>query len=207
MAKKPSTTQPPDPAATMAKARAARRPRHVPLTESTPLLAREVRFVREYVIDLNGADAARKAGYSPNGAKVTASQLLTKPNVQRAVEDAKAEWLRRADLSVVKVARDIMAAANLDIRDLLDKNGNVLPLIDMPPHAARAIVSFEVVKRNITAGDGKMDEVLKIRLIDKGKMHEILAKATGLVQGEGQEKAADVPAFALPSDTPGVSVH
>lgn len=192
----------------MAKARAARAERlpPPPLTEDTPLKPREQRFVREYVVDQNGADAARKAGYPPRSARVQASQLLTRPNIQRAVEHAHEEWLRRADISAARVARDISTAANLDVSEFLDKDGNILPLKQMPPHVRRCIVSIEVVKRNLTAGDGEMDMVLKIRLIDKARMHEILAKATGLIQGEGQEAPA-VPTYVLPSDTQGVSVH
>lgn len=192
----------------MAKARAARVPRRPPgpITEDTPLKPREQRFVREYVVDQNGAESARKAGYPVRSARVQASELLTRPNIQRAVEAANEEWLRRAEISTSRVARDISTAANLDVSEFLDKDGNILPLKQMPPHVRRCIVSIEVVKRNLTAGDGQVDEVLKIRLIDKARMHEILAKATGLIQGEGQE-ATPVPTYILPSDTPGVSVH
>lgn len=192
----------------MAKARAARVERRPPgpITEDTPLKPREQRFVREYVVDENGADAARKAGYPPRSARVQASILLTHPNIQRALEDARAEWLKRADISTSRVARDISTAANLDVSEFLDKDGNILPLKQMPPHVRRCIVSIEVVKRNLTAGDGQVDEVLKIRLIDKARMHEILAKATGLIQGEGQQPEP-VSTYILPADTQGVSVH
>ena len=47
--------------------------------------AKQTRFVREYAVDCNGAAAAVRAGYSPRSAKVTASRLLTKANVQRAL--------------------------------------------------------------------------------------------------------------------------
>jgi phage terminase small subunit len=52
------------------------------------LTARQRRFVTEYLIDLNGAQAALRAGYSPLAAKVAASQNLTKPNVQAALAEA-----------------------------------------------------------------------------------------------------------------------
>ena len=43
------------------------------------------RFVDEYKLDTNGAQAAIRAGYSPRSAKVTASRLLTDANVQAAI--------------------------------------------------------------------------------------------------------------------------
>ena len=48
-------------------------------------------FVREYQVDHNGAQAAQRAGYSPNGAKVAASRLLTNVNVQEALRAAEAK--------------------------------------------------------------------------------------------------------------------
>lgn len=42
-------------------------------------------FANEYVIDLNGTRAAIAAGYAPNSADVTASQLLDNPKVIRRI--------------------------------------------------------------------------------------------------------------------------
>jgi phage terminase small subunit len=45
-------------------------------------------FVREYLIDFNGAQAAIRAGYAENSARVTASRLLADVNVSRALREA-----------------------------------------------------------------------------------------------------------------------
>jgi phage terminase small subunit len=45
----------------------------------------------------------------------------------------------------------------------------------------RAISGIEVLKRNVTAGDGQMDSVHKIRLWDKTKALDSLAKHLGLM--------------------------
>ena len=48
-----------------------------------PLTLREARFVDAYVSNGgNGAAAAREAGYAPGAARVTASEILAKPNVR-----------------------------------------------------------------------------------------------------------------------------
>jgi hypothetical protein len=49
------------------------------------LTTRQAKFVDEYVISGNAAAAARAAGYSENGAKVTACRMLTKPNLKVAI--------------------------------------------------------------------------------------------------------------------------
>ena len=61
-----------------------------------PTNIKQSRFVREYAVDCNGTAAAVRAGYSPRSAKVTASRLLTKANVQQAlrqIQQADAERL------------------------------------------------------------------------------------------------------------------
>ena len=44
--------------------------------DTKPLNPRQAAFVREYLVDLNGTQAAIRAGYSPNGADVQAIRLL-----------------------------------------------------------------------------------------------------------------------------------
>lgn len=45
------------------------------------------RFVDEYVIDLNGTQAAIRAGYSPKTARSIASENLTRPEVRAAIRE------------------------------------------------------------------------------------------------------------------------
>lgn len=189
----------------MASVRKARRPRG-PLTESSPLSPMEERFAVEYVADENGAAAARRAGYARRSAHVQASQLLTRPNVAAAIDRARQEWRDRAMVSLVRQVRDIATAANLDPADYQDAHGNYLPLHQIPVWVRRAIQSIEMVKRNMTAGDGVTETVVKLRFIDKARMHELLARITGLDKQDDQEEAK-VPTYVLPADTAGVSVH
>ena len=53
------------------------------------LPVKQRRFVEEYcgAARFNGADAARRAGYSEKGARVRASELLTNRNIQKAIKE------------------------------------------------------------------------------------------------------------------------
>ncbi len=67
------------------------------------LTTKQARFVQEYLVDGNGAQAALRAGYGAAGAKVTACRLLTRPNLQRVLHarqsaDAARLSLRREDV-------------------------------------------------------------------------------------------------------------
>ena len=78
--------------------------------------AKQTRFVREYAVDCNGAAAAVRAGYSPRSAKVTASRLLTKANVQRAlrqIQQADAERLALSREAVIDQLQDAIDFARV----------------------------------------------------------------------------------------------
>ena len=51
---------------------------------------KQQRFVEEYLVDLNGTQAAIRAGYSPKTAEVQASRLLSNAKVQQAVAEGRA---------------------------------------------------------------------------------------------------------------------
>ncbi len=75
------------------------------------------RFCEEYAIDLNGAQAAIRAGYAPGSAKVTASRLLTDVNVRERVDQLIVEHRERIEVSV-----DSLSKLFIDDRKLAHDN-------------------------------------------------------------------------------------
>src|SRR5262245_50906044 len=55
-----------------------------------PLSAKQVRFIEEYLVDLNATQAALRAGYSPRTAYRTGSENLRKPQIDAAITAAMA---------------------------------------------------------------------------------------------------------------------
>ncbi len=51
------------------------------------LTPKQAKFVIEYLIDLNGTQAAIRAGYSEDTATEIASENLTKPNIKSAIQE------------------------------------------------------------------------------------------------------------------------
>ncbi len=100
---------------------------------------------------MNGTKAAIAAGYAPKSARVTASQLLAKPNIEAAVEAAcharQARTQVTADAVVQQLARIAFGSAvtALSVRalELLGKHlgvfdGRGLPVADVPCFALPA---------------------------------------------------------------------
>ena len=53
--------------------------------------ARQLRFIEEYPKDLNGTQAARRAGYSTHSAKAIGVETLSNPAVKSAIDKILAE--------------------------------------------------------------------------------------------------------------------
>ena len=80
------------------------------------LTSRQRRFVEEYSISHCAASAARKAGYSPKGAKVIGCNLLTNINLQAALAEKQAEAAQKLQIdrdTVVREIRDAIATARM----------------------------------------------------------------------------------------------
>lgn len=71
------------------------------------LTPKQERFVAEYLIDLNGKQAAIRCGYAPSRAERTASELLAQRKVSEAVAAGRAALAERAKRSVDDVMADI----------------------------------------------------------------------------------------------------
>lgn len=77
------------------------------------LTPRQRRFVDEYLVDLNGTQAAIRAGYSVSGARAHACKLLTNANIQQAISAAQAARQERTELTADEVIRDLR-----EVRDI-----------------------------------------------------------------------------------------
>ena len=94
------------------------------------LSAKRQRFAEEYLVDLNGTQAAIRAGYATIGAKVTASRLLTDANVQQAVQTGRARLSERTDVTVERVIEEYRRIAFADLRNLVAVVGGDVVITD-----------------------------------------------------------------------------
>lgn len=68
------------------------------------LTVKEQAFIEHYLTCWNGAQAARDAGYSAKTAKEQASRMLTKVNIQEAIQARLAELKMSADEVLVRLS-------------------------------------------------------------------------------------------------------
>lgn len=75
------------------------------------LTLKQQRFVEEYLIDFNGAQAAIRAGYSESSAKEIAAENLTKPNIKAEIDKRTAEVSERALITKEMVIQGLLNEA------------------------------------------------------------------------------------------------
>jgi phage terminase small subunit len=173
---------------------------------------KQARFVAEYLIDLNATQAAIRAGYSEKTANRIASHLLSKVDIADAVAAGKAKQLQSADVSAVRVLRELSRIAFSDLRDMFTDAGNLKSPDEWSDEAAAAISGIELdVKRtrkvspNDSDGTWESEGLAKIKRWDKLRALEMLAKHLGVLKdagdGGGQPTATSTP----PNAEPGLS--
>lgn len=152
-----------------------------PEASERPITPQQERFCHEFVRTLNGSKAAILAGYAARSANVTASELRADPRIQDRIAELEAPRLTAIDVTAENVLKEYAAIAKIDTRCFFDDLGNLKPVKDWTPEMGAALASFEVVQRNLTAGDDSVDTVLKVKLWDKPKALDTLAKHLGLL--------------------------
>lgn len=98
------------------------------------LTPKQSRFVEEYLIDLNGAGAARRSGYSEKSACYAARRLLGLPHVAQAVQEAMEQRAARNRIrqdEVLGQLMDIAMAKASDVNGAEVKLGSKLRALEL----------------------------------------------------------------------------
>ncbi len=127
-------------------------------------------FAREVVKDHNGTQAAIRAGYSANGASVTANRLLANPKIKAAVAELESKAAAKAQVTLEEVVGELRRVGFSDAGQILDERGVCRSLNEMPEDIRRCISSVKF------SGDGGTE----VRFWPKTQALELLGKHLGL---------------------------
>ena len=84
------------------------------------------KFVEEYLVDLNGTQAAIRAGYSGKTARSQAARLLADVNIQAEIAKARKRAAKRNEVSLDRVIEEYRRLAFADTTDAIYiRNGRV----------------------------------------------------------------------------------
>jgi len=136
---------------------------------------RQRRFVDEYLIDLNGTQAAIRAGYSPSTASVIAAENLVKPNISAAISRAMADRSKRTGINADRVLEELAKIGFANAEDIVANDGSIRP--DAVRDDLAAVQS--VKDKRIPTKEGIIID-REIKLCDKLRALELLGKHLGL---------------------------
>lgn len=111
------------------------------------LTRRQQRFVEEYLIDLNGAAAARRVGYSAASARNSAWRMLKRPAVRAALEAELARRRAAARITVDAVLGELARVAFFDPAGLVDAAGEPLALSAMDRDTRAGLGHIDMLER------------------------------------------------------------
>ena len=95
------------------------------------LTPKQERFCQEYIIDLNGAQAAIRAGYSVKDARTQASRLSTNANIQKYIAELQQKKNAAIDLKAEDTLREIARMAFAPDTDERIRPADKLKALDM----------------------------------------------------------------------------
>lgn len=151
------------------------------------IVRKQGRFVDEYLIDLDGAKAAVRAGYAPKHAAKTALRMLRYPSVKAAVEKRRNDMAARTGITQDRVLKELAKIAFADARTMFDEQGNLKSIHDMDDETAGALSGIDTESKNAMAVEGPEDDpqiiltvTKKVRRHDKVKALELLGKQLGM---------------------------
>lgn len=164
-----------------------------PAFKATKLTKKQRLFIAEYQVDLNGTQAAIRAGFSPRTAREIAYQLLHKTShVMEAIQRDEDERLRKIGVSREKALTELARVGLSDIRKLYDEDGRLKHPKDWDPDTAAAVAGVEVTEEfEGTRKDREhVGTTKKVRVFDKVRALELLSKHLGII-GNGKHRDED----------------
>jgi phage terminase small subunit len=143
------------------------------------LKGRRELFCRHYIAGdaagkgkLNGAAAARNAGYAVSNARDQAHQLLCDQEVQDRIAELADARNEKLELDANTIIIELLRMLTIDPAKCVDENGNVKSLLDIDLDTRRAITSFEQEE----TGSAKTIVRTKVKFWSKEKAAELLGR-------------------------------
>lgn len=151
--------------------------------------------------DLNGKQAAIRAGYAPGSAEVTASQLISNPNVKKRIDELSQKITTKLEITAERVLNELAAIAFVPLDEIVqwDAEGNITfkPSAELTPEARATISEIEQNRTEESGGKGTTREKVKLRIKRNDKLAAL--NMLGKYLGMFAEKQAEAPAPVQPN--------
>ena len=129
------------------------------------LTQKQLKFIREYLVDLNATQAAIRAGYSVNSAGTTGAEYLEKPEIRARVNEEMEKRAQRTEITADRVLQELARIAFNDISELTTWSESRTRLMDSSTLTKDQTASVAEVYSN-AAGETRIKMYDKIRALE-----------------------------------------
>lgn len=157
------------------------------------LNARQERFAREYLIDLNATQAAIRAGYAPKTAGTQGDRLRRNVAIAAFIDAHRVGNSDKLKLTRERVIEEMARVGLLDVRKAFTDQGDLRHIHNLDDDTAAAVASIEVV--SVVKGNGAdaiVDHVHKIKFHDKMRALSDLGKHFAIFEDHQKAGAGEI---------------
>lgn len=117
------------------------------------LTAKQKRFSEEYLKDLNGTQAAIRAGYSKRTARQIGAENLSKPVIQNFIEELVGTRSQETEIEINSVVKRLAEIAFFDIGEAFDSDGRPKSAADLAKLPVTVVWNGEKTSFKVQSGD------------------------------------------------------
>lgn len=118
-----------------------------------PLSAQKMRFIDEFMVDMNQTGAAKRAGYNVKSAKRIGCMLMHEPMIREEVKRRQEKLAKKFNVTVERIVDEYKRIAFSDIRDFVTwgpDGAQLKPDIALTEDQARAVLEVKQSKDGVT---------------------------------------------------------
>lgn len=136
------------------------------------LTERQKLFIQEFLKDRNATQAVIRAGYSKNGARSMAVNLLANPNIAQEIDRLSQKRCEKVNVTVNDVLAELAKIAFTDMKDLASWTQSGVEFKPSSQLGNEKTAAISELSETVTNAGG----TLKIKKHDKVKALELLGK-------------------------------
>jgi len=151
------------------------------------LTTRQALFLDYLIKGLTQEKAYIKAGYAPKTARTCSSQLLTKPHIIKELAIRRSRAAELADVTSANIMKGLAQIAFFDIRKIYHKDGTLKKVHELDDDTSAALIGLNISTNTLTK-----EITRKIKMSDKFKALDSLAKIEGLYEKDNKQKTGSL---------------
>lgn len=168
-----------------------------------PLTAKQEAFILAWMVRRNATKAYQDAypGACYSTASAEGSRLFRDPRISQEIKKMLAEERIRLASNAQKVTDTLAALAFSSIADVLDDQGNVIPLTQLPRDIGQAVKKIkrrEIIGVDLTTGEKKVvGHTIEVEMHDRVQPLRLLGLEVGLFTEKVEQSGDDAFLRAL----------